>query len=176
MLSSAKGISCGPHLHARGAEIIGERFSVFAKLRGRYGFLEDAGSAWSSLPGLNRTAFLGGIFTCWPVRGFLPMPVFRGLTLKTPNRRNSIRRPLPSATFIASNTLSTACSALLRGMLVFATMAFTMSSLITATSRSAEHHARQGFASCQAALRASRICAESLPVILSPMFAHLPGG
>src|SRR5579862_1380990 len=50
-----------------------------------------AGSAWSSLPGLNRTALPGGMLTCWPVRGLRPMPVLRGLTLKTPKRRNSIR-------------------------------------------------------------------------------------
>src|SRR5262245_2746167 len=37
-----------------------------------------------SLPGLNLTAFPGGIFTSEPVRGFRPIPVLRGLTENTP--------------------------------------------------------------------------------------------
>src|ERR1700757_1579258 len=78
-----------------------------------------AGSACSSLPGLKRTALPGGMLTCCPVRGLRPMPVLRGFTLKTPKRRSSIRSPRPRAFFIASKTVSTACSALVRVMLVF---------------------------------------------------------
>ena len=47
------------------------------------------------------------------------MPVLRGFTLKTPKRRSSMRSPRPSAFFIASKTVSTACSAFDAGMLVF---------------------------------------------------------
>src|SRR5580698_3330172 len=90
-----------------------------------------AGNDCNSLPGLKRTAFPGGMLTCWPVRGLRPIPVFRGFTLNTPKRRSSIRSPRPSAFFIASKTVSTACSAFVRVILVFCTIAFTMSSLIT---------------------------------------------
>lgn len=69
----------------------------------------------SSLPGLNRTARPGAIDTSVPVRGFLPIPVFRGRTLNTPKPRSSIRCPSASACFRLSKTVSTACSALFRG-------------------------------------------------------------
>ena len=94
-------------------------------------FVEFKGSVCNSFPGLKRTALPGGMLTCWPVRGLRPMPVLRGFTLKTPNLRNSMRSPRPSAFFMASKTVSTACSALVRVMLVFDTIALTMSSLIT---------------------------------------------
>src|SRR5690242_2869815 len=54
----------------------------------------------NSLPGLNRTAFPGGIDTSAPVRGLRPIPVLRGFTLKTPNPRNSIRSPCSKARFM----------------------------------------------------------------------------
>src|SRR5690348_13959586 len=107
-----------------------------------------AGSACNSLPGLKRTALPGWMLTCCPVRGLRPMPVFRGFTLNTPNRRNSMRSPRPRAFFMASNTVSSACSALVRDTLgFFARMAFTMSSLITdppVPSFWPETYARQG--------------------------------
>src|ERR1700731_3790101 len=78
------------------------------------------------------------------------MPVLRGLTVNTPKRRSSMRSPRPSAFFMASKTVSTACSALVRVMLVFCTMALTISSFIMRTPGTAEPHARQGFAGCQA--------------------------
>src|SRR5277367_1734541 len=112
-----------------------------------------AGSDCNSLPGLKRTALPGGMLTCCPVRGLRPMPVLRGFTLNTPKRRSSMRSPRPSAFFIASKTVSTACSAFVRVTLVLCTMAFTMSSLITRPSASTEAYARQGFAGCQAPWR-----------------------
>src|SRR5271165_5359213 len=66
------------------------------------------------------------MLTSSPVRGLRPMPVLRGFTLKTPNFRNSIRCPRPMAFFSDSKTVSTACSALVRLMFVFATTAFTI--------------------------------------------------
>src|SRR6202041_2016511 len=102
-----------------------------------------AGRACSSLPGLKRTALPGGMLTCCPVRGLRPMPVLRGFTLKTPKRRSSIRSPRPSAFFIASKTVSTACSALLRVIFVLETTALTMSSLITSASGCGKIYARQ---------------------------------
>jgi hypothetical protein len=118
-----------------------------------FGAAAVAGSDCNSFPGLKRTAFPGGILTCCPVRGLRPMPVFRGFTLNTPNRRSSIRSPRPSAFFIASKTVSTACSALVRVIFVFCTIALTMSSLITRSSRRPEAYARQGVAGCQAPSR-----------------------
>src|SRR5271156_3336966 len=122
-------------------------------MRQGFGAAAAAGSDCNSLPGLKRTAFPGGMLTCCPVRGLRPMPVFRGFTLNTPKRRNSIRSPRPSAFFIASKTVSTACSAFVRVILVFCTIALTMSSLITRSSRRAETYARQGVAGCQAPSR-----------------------
>src|SRR3989454_11132573 len=106
-------------------------------------------SACSSLPGLKRTALPGGMLTSSPVRGLRPMPVLRGLTLNTPKRRSSMRWPRPSACFSDSNTVSTACSALVRLMFVVATTAFTISSLITRSSRASEADARGCGAGCQ---------------------------
>src|SRR5579863_7353309 len=118
-----------------------------------FGAAAAAGNDCNSLPGLKRTALPGGMLTCWPVRGLRPMPVFRGFTLNTPNLRSSIRSPRPSAFFIASKTVSTACSAFVRVILVFCTIAFTISSLITRSSRRPEAYARQGVAGCQAPSR-----------------------
>src|SRR5580692_9544012 len=81
------------------------------------------------------------------------MPVLRGFTLNTPKRRSSIRSPRPSAFFIASKTVSTACSAFVRVIFVFCTIALTMSSLITRSSHGPETYARQGVAGCQAPSR-----------------------
>src|SRR5271168_82793 len=122
-----------------------------------------AGSDCNSLPGLKRTALPGGMLTCCPVRGLRPMPVLRGFTLNTPKRRSSMRSPRPSAFFMASKTVSTACSAFVRVILVFATMAFTMSSLITRASRRPEAYARQGFAGCQAPRRVITFAALRVP-------------
>ena len=62
-----------------------------------------------------RENFVGVIVTSAPVRGFRPMPVFRGRTLNTPNPRSSIRSPPAKAFLRLSNTVSTATSALFRG-------------------------------------------------------------
>src|SRR5215470_9922972 len=93
----------------------------------------------SSLPGLKRTTLPGGMLTSSPVRGLRPIPVFRGRTLNTPNRRSSMRWPRPMAFFSDSNTVSTACSAFTRLTTMpsssnFFRTAFTISSLITRAS------------------------------------------
>ena len=67
---------------------------------------------WSSLPGLKRMVRPGGMRTSLPVRGFRPMPRFRGFTWNTPNPRSSMRSPRCIEMRIASNTASTASSAL----------------------------------------------------------------
>src|SRR5207248_10369599 len=72
-----------------------------------------------------------------------------GFTLKTPKRRSSMRWPRPRACFNDSKTVSTACSALVRLMFVLATTAFTISSLITRSSRASEPDARGCGAGCQ---------------------------
>src|ERR1700758_1121330 len=91
------------------------------------------------------------MLTSWPVLGLRPIPVLRGRTLKTPKRRNSIRSPLPRAFFMASKTVSTACSALVRLTPVLFTTAFTISSLITpASCYSTASYARHAVAGCQA--------------------------
>ena len=51
----------------------------------------------SSFPGLNLTALPGEMLTSAPVRGFLPTPVFRGFTVKTPNPRSSMRSECPKS-------------------------------------------------------------------------------
>ena len=84
----------------------------------------------SSLPGLKRTALPGGMETSAPVRGFLPMPVFRGRTLNTPKPRSSMRSPVESAFFMLSKTVSTASSALVLVIPVRLTTSLMMSSLI----------------------------------------------
>src|SRR6266513_583606 len=84
------------------------------------------------------------MLTSSPVRGLRPMPVLRGFTLKTPKRRSSMRWPRPRACFNDSKTVSTACSALVRLMFVVATTAFTISSLITRSSRASEADASGG--------------------------------
>src|SRR5712692_6376788 len=101
-------------------------------------------SACSSLPGLKRTALPGGMATSSPVRGLRPMPVLRGLTLKTPKRQSSMRSPRPIALFKASKTVSTACSALVRVIPVLLTTALTISSLITQTSPKRNARSRNG--------------------------------
>src|ERR1700733_2468059 len=85
----------------------------------------------NSLPGLKRTALPGGIETSAPVRGLRPIPVLRGLTLNTPNPRNSMRSPLASDRFILPKTVSTASSALVFVIPVLLTTSLIMSSLIT---------------------------------------------
>src|SRR3984893_12845866 len=103
----------------------------------------------NSLPGLKRTAFPGGMLTSSPVRGLRPMPVLRGFRLKTPKLRNSMRGPRPRAVLRDSNTVSTACSALVRLMLVLVTTALTMSSLIKRNLPGAWADARGCGAGCQ---------------------------
>lgn len=88
------------------------------------------GRVCSSFPGLKRTALPGIMLTSAPVRGFLPIPVLRGLTLKTPNPRNSIRSPLDKAFFIEPKTVSTAISALVLVIPVRLTTSLTRSSFI----------------------------------------------
>src|SRR5277367_2973039 len=113
-----------------------ERLLLRRKRKSYSAAFAGASKPWSSLPGLKRTAFPGGMFTSSPVRGLRPMPVLRGLTLNTPKRRNSIRCPRPRALFNDSKTVSTACSALVRLMFgdVALTTALTMSNLITHSS------------------------------------------
>src|SRR3981081_1819910 len=89
----------------------------------------------NSFPGLNLTALPGGIETSAPVRGLRPMPVFRGRTLNTPNPRSSIRLPRARAFFMLSKTVSTAISALVFVIPVFATTSLMISSLITSGPR-----------------------------------------
>jgi hypothetical protein len=103
----------------------------------------------NSLPGLKRTAFPGGMLTSSPVRGLRPMPVLRGFTLKTPKRRNSMRCPRPKAVLRDSNTVSTACSALVRLILVLVTTALTMSNLIKRNLPGAWADARGCGSGCQ---------------------------
>src|SRR3984893_4523617 len=103
----------------------------------------------NSLPGLKRSAFPGGMLTSSPVRGLRPMPVLRGFTLKTPKRRNSMRWPRPNAVFKDSNTVSTACSALVRLMFVLVTTALTMSNLIKRNLPGAWADARGCDSGCQ---------------------------
>src|SRR5215831_10403953 len=81
------------------------------------------------------------------------MPVLRGLTLNTPKRRSSMRSPRPSAVFIASKTVSSACSALVRDTFVLETIALTISSLITnpPAPQGQKSMLDKGFADCQGA-------------------------
>src|SRR5205814_403371 len=90
----------------------------------------------NSLPGLNRTAFPGGMETSAPVRGLRPIPVFRGRTLNTPKPRSSMRSPFASDRFILSKTVSTASSALVLVIPVLLTTSLMISSLITGGSQS----------------------------------------
>src|SRR6266699_5470089 len=92
----------------------------------------------NSLPGLNRTAFPGGMETSAPVRGLRPMPVFRGRTLNTPKPRSSMRSPLASDRFMLSKTVSTASSALVLVIPVLFTTSLMMSSFITGGSQAEE--------------------------------------
>ena len=89
----------------------------------------------SSLPGLKRTAFPGGMLTSAPVRGFRPMPVLRGRTVKTPKPRSSMRSPRARAFFMLSKTVSTAISALVLVTPVLPTTSLIRSSLITSGSQ-----------------------------------------
>src|SRR6267143_3285502 len=111
--------------------------------------LADSSIPCSSFPGLKRTALPGGMFTSSPVRGLRPMPVLRGFTLKTPKRRSSMRWPRPRASFNDSKTVSTACSALVRLMLVVVTTAFTISTFITRPSRASAADHRGCAVGCQ---------------------------
>src|SRR5207248_10080210 len=85
---------------------------------------------WRSLPGLKRMVRPGGIFTSLPVRGLRPMPRLRGFTWKTPKPRSSIRSPRCMEVRIASNTASTATSALTLVMSAIFDTSLTMSTLI----------------------------------------------
>src|SRR5881397_3150520 len=90
-------------------------------------------SARISLPGLKRMVFPGGIATSSPVRGFLPTPLLRGLTIKTPKPLSSILSPRLRAFFSELNTDSTAISAFTFVMLSCSATRFTMSCFITRT-------------------------------------------
>src|SRR6201987_1518180 len=92
----------------------------------------------NSLPGLNRTAFPGGMETSAPVRGLRPIPVFRGRTLNTPKPRSSMRSPLASERFMLSKTVSTASSAFVLVIPVLFTTSLMISSLITGGSQAEE--------------------------------------
>src|SRR5471030_1013950 len=83
-----------------------------------------------SLPGLKRMVRPGGMRTSLPVRGLRPMPRLRGFTWNTPNPRSSIRSPRCMEVRIASNTASTATSALTLVMLAIFDTSLTMSTLI----------------------------------------------
>src|SRR4051812_26831832 len=117
--------------------------AVLARSVGRVGYRRKilgrhdtaaAGSVYcsvcNSLPGLKRTALPGGMETSAPVRGLRPIPVLRGLTLKTPKPRSSMRSPCSRAFFIDSKTVSTAISAFVLVMPVRFTTSLMMSSLI----------------------------------------------
>src|SRR5690349_9635341 len=132
----------------------------------------------NSLPGLNRTAFPGGMDTSAPVRGLRPMPVFRGFTLNTPKPRNSMRSPCSSAFFMDSKTVSTAISALVFVMPVRLTTSLMISSLIKTASfsgtganlvpASVNHMLGLNLSSCQA--RSPRVCDERrVPPRLRPL-------
>ena len=75
-----------------------------------------------------------GVDDCSTDLGLRGLPVFRGLTLKTPNPRSSMRSPCSSAFFIDSKTVSTAISALVLVIPVLLTTSLMISSLITAFS------------------------------------------
>src|SRR5207247_8372383 len=83
-----------------------------------------------SLPGLKRMVRPGGMRTSFPVRGLRPMPRLRGFTWKTPNPRSSIRSPRCMEVRIASNTASTATSALTLVISAIFETSLTMSTLI----------------------------------------------
>src|SRR5262249_2951 len=85
---------------------------------------------WRSLPGLKRIVRPGGMRTSLPVRGLRPIPRLRGFTWKTPKPRSSMRSPRCMETRIASNTASTATSALTLVMSAMRETSFTMSTLI----------------------------------------------
>src|SRR3954452_20215742 len=85
---------------------------------------------WRSLPGLKRIVRPGGILTSLPVRGLRPMPRLRGFTWNTPNPRSSIRSPRCIERRIASNTASTATSALTLVISAILDTSLTMSTLI----------------------------------------------
>src|SRR5438874_11207821 len=84
----------------------------------------------SSLPGLKRMVFPGGIFTSTPVLGLRPIPFFRCLTWKTPKPRSSMRCPRASALRRPSMTVSTACAALTREISDISATLLTISALI----------------------------------------------
>src|SRR5260370_743583 len=93
---------------------------------------------WRSLPGLKRIVRPGGIRTSLPVRGLRPMPRLRGFTWKTPNPRSSIRSPRCMEVRIASNTASTATSALTLVMSAIFDTSLTMSKIADITKVKAE--------------------------------------
>src|SRR5438034_11539335 len=77
--------------------------------------------------------FPGGIATSSPVRGFLPTPLLRGLTIKTPKPLSSILSPRLRALLSELNTDSTAISAFTFVMFNCSATRFTMSCFITRT-------------------------------------------
>ena len=91
-------------------------------------------SARISLPGLKRMVLPGGIATSSPVRGFLPTPLFRGLTINTPNPRSSILSPRFRAFLSELKTDSTAISAFTLVIFNCSETRFTMSCFITPAS------------------------------------------
>src|SRR4029077_19415662 len=101
----------------------------------RYGLLVHP-IFWRSLPGLKRMVRPGGIRTSLPVRGLRPIPRFLGLTWNTPKPRSSIRSPRCMEIRIASNTASTATSALTLVMSAMRDTSLTMSTLIMLTGSS----------------------------------------
>src|SRR5687767_15663832 len=83
-----------------------------------------------SLPGLKRIVRPGGMRTSLPVLGLRPIPRLRGFTWKTPKPRSSIRSPRCIDRRMASNTASTATSALTLVMSAIFETSLTMSTLI----------------------------------------------
>src|SRR5439155_22252339 len=77
--------------------------------------------------------FPGGIATSSPVRGFLPTPLLRGFTIKTPKPLSSILSPRLRAFLSELKTDSTAISAFTFVMFSCSATRFTMSCFITRT-------------------------------------------
>lgn len=84
-----------------------------------------------SLPGLKRMVLPIGIATSSPVRGLRPTPRLRGLTVKTPKPRSSMRSPRTRESFIAPKSASTTCSAFCFGTPVSSAKRLIISSFIT---------------------------------------------
>src|SRR6266508_1499447 len=103
----------------------------FAKKRERFGReVPHQRRLRSSLPGLKRIVFPGGIFTSTPVFGLRPIPFFLCFTWNTPNPRSSMRWPRASALRRPSMTVSTAWAAFTREISDISATLLTMSALI----------------------------------------------